>query len=96
MASPSWQRSKEVFQAALARAPELRGAFLDEACADDGELRRDVDGLLAAHDAAGGFLAGDGDPGAGGGSGRQPREPRGADGPLILPGSAQLGLFPSG
>ena len=57
MASSGWQRSKEVFQAALTRAPELRGAFLDEACGDDGELRREVHRLLAAHDAAGGFLS---------------------------------------
>ena len=57
MASPGWQRQKDVFQAALARAPELRGAFLDEACGGDDELRREVDRLLAAHDAAGGFLS---------------------------------------
>jgi serine/threonine protein kinase len=46
-----------VFQAARTRAPELRGAFLDEACGGDGALRREVDRLLAAHDAAGGFLS---------------------------------------
>ena len=57
MASSDWQRSKEVFQAALACAPELRGAFLDEACGGDGEMRREVHRLLAAHDAAGGFLS---------------------------------------
>jgi tetratricopeptide (TPR) repeat protein/tRNA A-37 threonylcarbamoyl transferase component Bud32 len=57
VASSGWQRSKEVFQAALTCAPELRGAFLDEACGGDGELRREVHRLLAAHDAAGGFLS---------------------------------------
>jgi len=57
VAAPGWQRQKEVFQAALARPLELRGAFLDEACAGDEALRRDVDSLLAAHDAAGGFLS---------------------------------------
>ncbi|HEY7511247.1 MAG TPA: serine/threonine protein kinase, partial [Vicinamibacteria bacterium] len=46
-----------MFQAALTCAPELRGAFLDEACGGDGELRREVHRLLAAHDAAGGFLS---------------------------------------
>jgi serine/threonine protein kinase len=46
-----------VFLAALTRASELRGAFLDEACGGDDELRREVDGLLAAHEAAGGFLS---------------------------------------
>ena len=35
----------------------MRGAFLDEACGGDGELRREVDRLLAAHDAAGEFLS---------------------------------------
>jgi non-specific serine/threonine protein kinase/serine/threonine-protein kinase len=57
MAGPGWHRAKEVFLAALTRASELRGAFLDEACGDDDELRREVDGLLAAHQAAGGFLS---------------------------------------
>ena len=57
MAASDWQRSKDVFQAALARSPELRDAFLDEACGGDGELRREVRRLLAAHDAAGGFLS---------------------------------------
>jgi non-specific serine/threonine protein kinase/serine/threonine-protein kinase len=57
MMNSDWQRSKELFQAALTRAPELRGAFLDEACGGVGELRREVDRLLAAYDAAGGFLS---------------------------------------
>jgi non-specific serine/threonine protein kinase/serine/threonine-protein kinase len=46
-----------VFQAALTRAPESRSAFLDEACGGDGELRGEVDRLLAAHAAAGDFLS---------------------------------------
>ena len=58
MASPGWQRAKEVFGAALERGPASRGAFLDEACAGDAELRREVDKLLSAHEAAGGFLSG--------------------------------------
>jgi non-specific serine/threonine protein kinase/serine/threonine-protein kinase len=57
LASSGWQRSKEVFQAALACAPDARDAFLDEACGSDGALRVAVDRLLAAHDAAGGFLS---------------------------------------
>jgi non-specific serine/threonine protein kinase/serine/threonine-protein kinase len=57
VAGLGWQRPKEVFLAALARPPELRSAFLDEACGGDDELRREVDSLLAAHDAAGSFLS---------------------------------------
>src|SRR6185369_17673356 len=55
VAGPGWQNQKDVFLAALARPPELRDAFLDAACGGDGELRRDVESLLAAHDAAGSF-----------------------------------------
>jgi eukaryotic-like serine/threonine-protein kinase len=57
VSSPSWERQKELFQGALARAPESRSAFLDEACGGDEELRREIDDLLAAHDEAGGFLS---------------------------------------
>ena len=57
MAAERWQRAKDVFQAALDRAPEARAAFLAEACAGDDELRRDVESLLAAHDGAGRFLS---------------------------------------
>jgi len=57
VAGPGWQNQKDVFLAALARPPELRGAFLDAACGGDDELRRDVESLLAAHDAAGSFLS---------------------------------------
>jgi eukaryotic-like serine/threonine-protein kinase len=57
MVSPTWQRQNDVFLAALELAPERRRAYLDEACADDDELRRLVVELLAAHDAAGSFLS---------------------------------------
>ncbi|HXJ58785.1 MAG TPA: hypothetical protein VNU68_19170, partial [Verrucomicrobiae bacterium] len=33
-----------------------RGAYLDQACAGDAGLRREVESLLAAHDQAGTFL----------------------------------------
>jgi serine/threonine protein kinase/WD40 repeat protein len=38
-------------------AGEPRRAFLDQACDDDAALRAEVEGLLRAQDAAGGFLA---------------------------------------
>jgi eukaryotic-like serine/threonine-protein kinase len=48
-----WQRVKEIVGAALQRGPEERGAFLDEACLQEGELRPEVESLLAAHADAG-------------------------------------------
>jgi serine/threonine-protein kinase len=51
-----WRRAEGVFHAALERSPETRQAFLDEACADEAELRRFVDMLLSKDEKAGGFL----------------------------------------
>jgi eukaryotic-like serine/threonine-protein kinase len=60
VAPDRWQWAKDAFQAAVARAPEARAAFLDEACRGEASLRADVESLLAAHDTAGGFLSGGG------------------------------------
>jgi serine/threonine protein kinase len=46
MTPERWQRIEELFHAALARAPESRRAFLDEACGADAELLREVESLL--------------------------------------------------
>jgi len=43
-----WQAIEETLQRALDLAPERRPAFLDQACAGDAELRREVESLLAA------------------------------------------------
>ena len=52
-----WRRIKEVFSAALERAPAERGAFLDEACGTgEGDIRREVEALLAAHQTSDSFL----------------------------------------
>src|SRR5262245_65919099 len=51
----SWNRIKEVFQAAIERPPDDRDAFLDEHCGGDRTLRREVESLLAAHRDAGDF-----------------------------------------
>src|SRR4051812_9023316 len=48
-----WRRIEELLDAALEREPAAREEFLDAACAGDGELRREVASLLAAHDRAG-------------------------------------------
>jgi Tol biopolymer transport system component len=45
-----------LYQAALARPPEERGAFLTEACAGDDLLRREVESLLGYESAAAEFL----------------------------------------
>lgn len=50
-----WQRAEELFHAVLERAPEARGAFLDEACGEDIDLRRLV-GQLVFEDEHGGSL----------------------------------------
>jgi serine/threonine protein kinase/Tfp pilus assembly protein PilF len=48
---------EDVFHGALERAgPVERAQFLDAACGGDSALRREVEGLLAAHDDAGSFL----------------------------------------
>ena len=51
-----WQQVEELFQAALAGAPESRPSFLDETCAADPALRHEVEQLLVSFDAVGSFL----------------------------------------
>src|SRR2546422_3202142 len=52
----SWQRVTELFDEAVERAPEERSEFLKSACAGDDVLLREVESLLAQHDADTGFL----------------------------------------
>ncbi len=47
---------EDVFHAALERPPADRATFLGEACAGDGELRAEVESLLAADDQAASFI----------------------------------------
>jgi TolB-like protein/Flp pilus assembly protein TadD/predicted Ser/Thr protein kinase len=51
-----WQQVETIFQAALKRDPASRAVFLDGACLADGELRAEVESLLAAHEQAGSFI----------------------------------------
>jgi hypothetical protein len=53
-----WNRVKQVFQDALERRADERGLFVRDACGDDRELQSEVESLLAAHAAAGGFAEG--------------------------------------
>jgi serine/threonine-protein kinase len=48
-----WRRIDEVFQAALNCEPGRRDAFLDEACAGDASLRKEIDSLLASYERGG-------------------------------------------
>jgi len=58
MTSERWERTKQVLEDAMRLAPEKRAAFLDSACADDAELRKEVDSLIASYDDVGSqFLA---------------------------------------
>src|SRR5437016_1199195 len=50
------QKIDQVFQSALDLAPGRRAIFLDDACASDSELRREVESLLKAHQDAGDFI----------------------------------------
>ncbi len=47
-----WRQIDRLYQAALERDAAERGAFLDEACRGDEELRREVESLLAANEQA--------------------------------------------
>src|SRR5260370_5840904 len=51
-----WQQIDQVLEAALERNRSERAAFLDQACAGDEELRREVESLLRAHEQAGNFI----------------------------------------
>src|SRR5262249_45452238 len=42
-----WEQIERLYHAALERGPDAREAFLDDACAGDEDLRREVAGLLA-------------------------------------------------
>ena len=52
-----WERIEKLYQAALERPPGERAAFLEEACAGDEGLRRELESLLAHGERAASFLA---------------------------------------
>src|SRR5689334_6848992 len=52
MPSERWHRIKEIFHEVVALTPDERADFLNRACGSDGELRGDVEKLLAADAAA--------------------------------------------
>ena len=51
-----WPRVETLFAVAVELGAEGREAYLEQTCSGDRELRRELERLLAAHDAADGFL----------------------------------------
>jgi eukaryotic-like serine/threonine-protein kinase len=56
MSSARWKQVEEIFHAALERDPGARNAFLNQACANDPELRREVQSLLQSAGEGGAFM----------------------------------------
>ncbi len=50
MSDIRWQRIWDIFYEALDLDPEQRATFLEERCANDSELQREVEDLLSAHE----------------------------------------------
>src|SRR6266567_528072 len=51
-----WSKVESIFHKALEAGDSRRAAVLEESCAGDEALRREVESLLAQHENAGGFL----------------------------------------
>jgi Tol biopolymer transport system component/predicted Ser/Thr protein kinase len=56
MTPERWLQVNELFHSALERAPAQRAAFLDQACAGDEELRKEVESLITSHEETGSFI----------------------------------------
>ena len=51
-----WEKAKDIFEQAMAIAPDARGQFLDKACSDDKTVRGEVEELLNSYDETESFL----------------------------------------
>jgi serine/threonine protein kinase len=56
MDAERWQKVERVFHTALQAKPGRRVAILDQLCAGDESLRREIESLLAHHENAGSFI----------------------------------------
>ena len=56
MSANEWERARALFQSALEKPEQDRTAFLANACQGDETTQREVEALIAAHAATGGFL----------------------------------------
>lgn len=53
-----WEKTKQILEEALHLVPEQRPAYLDSACANDSQLRSEIQSLIDSHEEAGSqFLA---------------------------------------
>jgi serine/threonine-protein kinase len=57
MTPERWDQVGKLYHDALEVEPEHRTAFLDQACAEDASLRREVESLLAVETQVGDFIA---------------------------------------
>ena len=57
MPAERWSGIDKLLSKALEHPPGERGAFLDEACGSDVNLREEIESLIRAHEAAGDFMA---------------------------------------
>jgi serine/threonine-protein kinase len=57
MEAERWRQIEQIFQSALEVEESRRGAFLEQACAGDEALCREVESLLAHHKGADSFMA---------------------------------------
>lgn len=56
MKAERWQQIDSILQAAMERDAAERPAFLDQACASDPSLRKEVEALINSYDQAGSFI----------------------------------------
>jgi serine/threonine protein kinase/tetratricopeptide (TPR) repeat protein len=73
---------RRIYERALGLAPERRGAYLAEACADDEELRRAVESHLSVTNANGADSEAD-----------KPTPRRGSAPPEVIPGVTKIGAY---
>jgi len=52
MTPERWQQVKQIFQSAIERPPSERDGFISQACADDPDLRSQVQSLISSYDTA--------------------------------------------
>jgi len=56
MTPERWQQIDKLLESALEQEPDRRAAFLEQVCAGDEELHREVEALLRAYGQAGSFI----------------------------------------